>query len=88
MALYHLGVFCGGIQVSISAVKNDRHLYHAFSKALSERLVGAFFTMKVHDSGIIIESGNISDSFLGMTIPIVYGNRIIELRVYPEKVTM
>jgi hypothetical protein len=84
MKYYHLQVFCGGIPVSISAVKNERIFFQTISKLLSDTLVGAMFTMRLHDEGIIVESGNITNKFLGSTIPFVYQNRKLELRVYPE----
>jgi hypothetical protein len=84
MKLYCIQVFCGGIPCSISAVKNERIFFHTISKVLHDTLVGAMFTMKVYDGGIIVESGNISDKFLGTTMPFVYQNRKLELRVYPE----
>lgn len=84
MPFYHLGVFCGGVEVSISAVRHDKHFLQALSKAVNDKLVGVFFTMNVYDIGVIIKSGNISDKFLGSTIPFVYQNRQLELRVYPE----
>lgn len=84
MAIYHLGVFCEGIQVSISAVRRDKNFYNAVSKVIHETLIGALFTMKVYDGGVIIDGSNISDKFLGTTIPFVYGKRSVELRVYPE----
>lgn len=84
MKIYHLAVFCGGIQVSISAVKREKQFFQALSKAVNDRLVGVLFTMNVYDNGVVIESGNISEKFLGSTIPFVYGSRQLELRVYPE----
>lgn len=84
MKLYHLGVFCGGIQVSISAVKNERIFYYTIQKLLNDNLVGAMFSFKLYDGGIVVESGNIADKFLGSVIPFVYQNRRLELRVYPE----
>ncbi len=88
MKYYHVQVFCGGIQCSISAVKNERIFYQTITKLLHDRLVGALFTMRVYDGGIIIESSNISDAFLGTTIPFVYQNRRLELRVYPEAIVV
>lgn len=84
MTVYHLSVFCGGVQVSISAVRQERNFNQALSKAVYDRLVGALFTLNIYDGGVIIESSNISDAFLGSTIPFVYGNRNLELRVCPE----
>jgi hypothetical protein len=88
MKYYHIQVFCGGIQCSISAVKNERIFFHTISKVLHSTLVGAMFTMKVHDDGVIVESGNITDAFLGTTIPFIYQNRRLELRVYPEAIVV
>jgi hypothetical protein len=84
MKCYFLQVFCGGIPVSISAVKNERIFFHTVSRVLHNTLVGAMFTMKIYDGGITVESGNITDKFLESTIPFVYQNRKLELRVYPE----
>ncbi len=84
MKCYYIQVFCGGIPVSISAVKNEKFFFHTISKVIHNTLVGAMFTMKICDDGITVESGNISDNFLGATIPFVYQNRKLELRVYPE----
>lgn len=82
--IYHIGVFAGGIQVSISAVKNEKHFYYAIQKVLNDTLVGAMFGFKLYDGGVVVESGNISEKFLGSVIPFVYQNRRLELRVYPE----
>jgi len=84
MKYYCIQVFCGGIPVSISAVRHDKQFYQAISKVLYNVLAGALFTMTIYDHGIILESGNISDKFLGSTIPFVYQTRKLELRVYPE----
>ena len=84
MAIYHLAVFNQGVQVSISAVKNERTFYYTIQKLLNDTLVGAMFSFKLYDGGIVVESGNISDKFLGSVIPFVYQNRKLELRVYPE----
>lgn len=84
MAIYHLAVYFGGIQVSISAVKNERNFYYTIQKVLNDTLVGAMFSFKLYDGGIVVESGNITDKFLGSVIPFVYQNRRLELRVYPE----
>lgn len=82
--MYHLAVYCGGIPVSISAVRHEKFFNQVISKVLSQTLVGAFFTTRLYDGGIVVESGNISDKFLGSVIPFVYQNRRLELRVYPE----
>lgn len=88
MKFYCIQVFCGGIPVSITAVKNDRIFCQTVSKILYDLLVGAMFTLRIHNDGIIIESDNISDKFLGSTMPFVYQNRRLELRVYPEAFIM
>lgn len=82
--MYHLTVFCGGIPVSISAVRHDKHFYQAISNAICNKLVGAMFTIKVYDNGVVLDSSPLHESFLGSTLPFVYGNRRLELRVYPE----
>lgn len=82
--IYHLGVFKAGIQVSISAVKNERNFYYTIQKVLNNTLVGAMFSFKLYDGGVVVESGNISDKFLGSVIPFLYQNHVLELRVYPE----
>jgi hypothetical protein len=84
MNLYGLTVFCGGIPVSIAAVKNDRHFYHAISNTIYKNLVGVRFTMNVYDNGVVLQSTTIPETFLGSTLPFVYQNRKLELRVYPE----
>ena len=84
MTRYLVQVFNGDIPVSISAVKNERIFFHTISKTLHEKLVGCLFTITLYDVGILVESGNISDKFLGTIIPFVYQNRKLELRVYPE----
>lgn len=82
--IYHLGVFKSGVQVSISAVKNERNFYYTIQKVLNNTLVGAMFSFNLYDGGVVVESGNISDKFLGSVIPFVYQNHTLELRVYPE----
>lgn len=84
MTIYHLAVFAGGIQVSISAVRHEKVFYYTIQKLLNDTLVGAMFSFKLYDGGVVVESGNISNKFLGSVIPFVYQNRILELRVYPE----
>lgn len=84
MKLYGLTVFCGGIPVSISAVKNDRHFYQAISNTIYQQTPGVRFTMNIYDNGIIVQSTTVSDTFLGRTLSFVYQNRKLELRVYPE----
>lgn len=84
MKCYFLQVFCGGIPVSISAVKNERLFFHTVSRVIYSTLVGALLTIRIHDDGIIVESVNVSDNFLGTTIPLVYQSRKLELKVYPE----
>lgn len=81
---YFLSVFCGGIPVSISVVRHDRQFYPAVSRALYSHLVSIYFTIQVFDEGIMIESNSIPERFVGSTIPFVFGNRKLELRVYPE----
>lgn len=83
MTLYHIGVFCGGIQVSISAVRRNKHFFQAISKAINDALVGTLFTMNVYDGGVVVDGSNVSEKFLGSTIPFVYQNRKLELQVYP-----
>lgn len=84
MPIYHLAVFKEGVQVSISAVRHERNFYYTIQKVLNETLVGAMFSFKLYDGGVVVESGNISGKFLGIVIPFVYQNRKLELRVYPE----
>lgn len=81
--LYHLLVFRGDIPVSISAVKNDRYFSHAVSNAIYKALVGSLYTIKIYDNGIVVDGTNIPERFLGSTIPFVYQNRTVELRVLP-----
>jgi hypothetical protein len=88
MKFYHINVFYGNVPVSISAVKNNTHFFQALSKALYDKLIGVHFMTKVYDGGVILESDTIPDSFLGTTIPFLYHNRKVELRVYPQALTM
>jgi hypothetical protein len=88
MKCYYIQIFFGGVQCSISAVKHERIFYQTISKLLHDKLAGAMFTLRVYDGGIIVESGNISDAFLGTTIPFIYQNRRLELRVYPEAIVV
>lgn len=82
--LYNLLVFREDIPVSISAVKHDRYFVQAVSNAICNALVGVMFTIKFYDNGIVIDSPNLSDTFLGTTIPFIYMSRKIELRVFPH----
>lgn len=84
MKVYGLTVFCGGIPVSIAAVKNDRHFYQAVSNAVYKSLPGVHFTMNIYENGLILHSTMIPETFLGSTILFVHQNRKLELRVYPE----
>ncbi len=88
MKFYHIHVFFGGVQVSISAVKNDRKFYQTISEAIYKRLAGYHFMIKVYNGGFILESNSLPETFLGSTIPVVYQNRKLELWVYPEELTM
>ena len=88
MKLYHIHVLCGGIQVSISAMKNDTKFFQTLSKAIYDKLPGVHFMTKVYNYGVILESNNIPDSFLGTTIPFVFMSRKLELQVYPEALDM
>jgi hypothetical protein len=84
MKYYYIQVFRGGIPVSICAVKNETLFYQELSRAIYNRLSGIHFMTTIYDDGILLESNNIPDSFLGSTIPFVYRNHIVELRVYPQ----
>lgn len=84
MKFYHIAVFCGGVHVSISAVKHETQFFQALSRAIYAKLAGVHFMTKVYDGGILLESNTIPDSFLGTTLSFLYQNRLIELRVYPE----
>lgn len=88
MKFYHIHVFYGGIQVSISAMKNDPKFFYTLSRAIYDKLPGIHFTTKLYDYGIILESTAIPNSFLGSTISVVYVNRKLELRVYPETIVV
>ena len=84
MKYYYIHVFCGGIQVSISAVKNETAFFQTLSRTIYNRLVGIHFMTRVSNDGVVLESTSIPDSFLGSTIPFTYQSRSLELRVYPQ----
>ena len=88
MKCYYLQVFAGDIPVSISAVKNEKFFFRTVSQAIYNQLIGVHYMTRLHDAGIILESNNIPESFLGTIIPFVYQNRKLEMRVYPQVLAM
>jgi hypothetical protein len=74
-------VYCGGIEVSLIAVKKDELFFRTISRALYKYLQGLHASIRIGDEGILVESPSIPDGFLGSTIPFFFQNRALELRV-------
>jgi len=81
MKYFQLHVYCGGVDVSLIAVKHDRSFRHEISRTLSLHLQGIRYSAHIAEDGIVVQSLSVPDGFLGATLPFFFQNRKLELRV-------
>ena len=86
MKYSQVDVYCGGIEVSLIAVKNDQIFFGTIARALYASLSGLHASIRIGDEGILVESPSIPNGFLGSTIPFSFQNRKLELRVMKNEI--
>lgn len=81
MKYFQLHVYCGGIPVSLIAVKHDKLFNQTISRVLYTHLQNVRYSVHIAEDGIVVQSLSLPDGFLGATLPFFLQNRQLELRV-------